>query len=1125
MEGLNWQTVQLPLAAGVNQQADDRALAAPSLLIAKDVQFDEDGGLQTRHPFAASASSDIFGGGTISNARRLVQNRDERLLFTKDTLYSWNAQLSKWVSRATHLAINVEEEPVFVTTGDQTLCDRAELNSTIVYCWTEVSGSSTRGYAAAIDKDTGSVLMAPTALAAASTRLRVTALTTKILLTYYDGSTGLFAYALDPAAPATALAGASTTVTNTNYGAAYDIAKVPGADQAVFASTQNPNTSYTVGTITAGLTVASSSKGRTCDGPIAVAPTTDGASVQIARGNGVDVQGDLITISTRADVYTAQALGSVAALTTIYQITAAYASATTCYVFWQGGQSVTSHSFLSEYNTVTTSNSVGSEAALRRGLGVASRAFAYDSSVYLWMVFAGESNFSGAGSTSFRAQLQNTYFLYKHDGTLCAKAGFVRAGGFTAQIGALPNVALTSGSTTFSWCGTERRIVPTGELQTGYSDRGPRDITFTFDSNEARRTTRLGQTLYVTGGEILQYDGRDLTEIGFHVYPWSFAAIEVAAGNLTDGVYTYQQTFRWDNAKGERERSTSATTGQVTIAGGPNGVSIVDFAPSRVTHKTNVTNEFWRTPVNPPADSPFYLVTSQDPSVTSNPNRYLVNDPTGATTSTFNDELVDTTLITKESNPENGGVLENLAPPPATIIAAYGSRVFLGGVAGEPRRIWYSKQRNEGEVVAFHDVLTFELPLEGGDLVALGFLDGTLVAFCETSTFIVPGDGFDNLGQGANYGPARAVSYDVGCRDHDSVATTPMGLVFQSNKGKYLLNRGFALTYIGGPVSDHDSETVLACHVDEKRHHVRWLTASRMLVWDYKARSQDNQGQWAEWTITDGVHAAVLGGTYHYLTSTGSKALGTAYTSMTYGLDTELAWIKPADLQGFSRIRHMMLLGEYRSAHYVRVRISYNYSDTVVDDRAWTVSPTTVGGPLQVKIFPTRQQCQAIKLRLTAVAASTIATASGLSAVVALSVGNWTATLTSVVPRSFAIWFLDGATASVEVRDNELYNGTTWVATSGCCGVLVTGRNTTAPVTIATVEAAINASSALVSVTSAHGTPSSTINFTTMAGTGTTAAAFAAASPTGEALKLTGLALEVGFKRGTHRRLPAAQRT
>src|SRR5205814_2019517 len=99
-----------------------QAKQPPALDIAKDVEFDDLGGLRTRYPYA-DLGVNIFGGGTLSNIRRIVPNGNELLCFTQDTLYSWNAQLSVWVSKGTHLAVKVAEEPVYVTTGEQYDCD------------------------------------------------------------------------------------------------------------------------------------------------------------------------------------------------------------------------------------------------------------------------------------------------------------------------------------------------------------------------------------------------------------------------------------------------------------------------------------------------------------------------------------------------------------------------------------------------------------------------------------------------------------------------------------------------------------------------------------------------------------------------------------------------------------------------------------------------------------------------------------------------------------------------------------------------------------------------------------------------------------------------------------------
>jgi hypothetical protein len=974
MRGLNWQAWSMSFVAGLNQKADARTLESPELAVCKNAMFDKLGGLQTRYPFALT-SNNIFGGGTLSSWRTIVENGDELLLFTKDTLYSWNAQLSKWVAKGTHLAIKVDEQPRFIAPGDQVDGDRAELNGTIVYTWTELLGSNSRGYVAAIDKTTGSVLMAPTALAGSAARLRVTALTTKILLTFYDGIGGLYAYALDPAAPATAIAGASTTVTNTNFGTYYDIVKIPGADQAVFAARQNPTTSYTIGTITAGLTVAKTTKARTCDGPIAVSADPTGVKVQVVRGNSTNVQGDLITIATLADVFTAQAIGT--ATFSPNQITCAHRSVTNggayrCYVFWDAGEDDAPSDWTSKYNYVDTANSIGTQANFVRYLGIGSRAFDYDGSVYVWGTF-GQA--SGQGYNSLASQLQNTYFLYRDDAFLAnAKAASTRAGGFAYSTGCLPNVALT-GTAEYSWCGIERRIVPVGNNgDNGYADRGPRDITFTFDSNEARRCVRLGQTLYVTGGEILQYDGQQLTEVGFHVYPWNLAPATTGGGSLNSGTYAYRATQRWQNAAGETDRSTSATTATAVVVTDGKKILAGGFPCLYVTHKTNVALEVWRTQKNPNNDPPQYLITSQDPAVTTNPNRYLSNDPTASTCDSLEDSISDEDLIDQPSSPENGGYLENMCPPAATILIASNVRLFLAGVAGDPDRVWYSKQRNDGEVAAFHESLVADVPSAGGAITALALHMGSLVVFRERAIYALDGDGFDNALGGQNYA-SREVSLEVGAVSHESIAKTERGIVFHSSKGKWLLNKGWQLEFIGGNVTDFDNETPLAVHAIASKHEVRWLTSSRMLVLNTLV------GQWSEWTIADGLAACMWKGQHVYLSSSGPKLEQTTYTGVDYGLDIETAWIKLGDLQNYGKVDHFLVLGEYRSAHRLQIRCARDYwkdgENVFFQDKTWTVSPTTVGGRESVKHAPSTKQVEAIKIRITALGPGTDPAPSG----------------------------------------------------------------------------------------------------------------------------------------------------
>lgn len=1148
MQGLDWQTVQIPLVGGVNQKADSRALQQPANAIASDIQWEEHGGVQTRHPFVAiTGAASIYGGGSITTARRIERNGEELVLFTKDAVYSRLSSQSSWILRGAHLAVALEERRVFSTSGDQRDSDRAELANVIIVAWVDASGL----WVAAEDKTTGAVLMSPTLANAVGTRPRLVALSTKILLFWVDtAASDIECIAIDPAAPATAVAGAATTVfaASNLY---YDVVKIPGADTVIGANRRTVTTSYEVWKVTQALAVSTSTKARTCDGPIALSCDPTGGTVQIVRANSTNIQGDRLTVSTLADAATGQAVGTASSGPT--QIAAAHRSvqdsgAYRCYVFWNLAIPAGTFDPQTKFNYVDTAGGLGTEAVFGASSseGVASRAFDYDGRVYVWLAFAGQSL---TGTPAVGVALQNTYFLLRDDALLVAKAAATHGGGFPASTGRLPNVALVSGSTGFAWCGTARRIVALGGSNDGYGARAPLDITFTFDDNRARRCARLGLTFYIAGAQPLQFDGVDLTEIGFNTFPiYMILGVDTGTGNVADGTYTYVDTWACTNARGESDRSSTATYLNVTMAGGPGHIGIDLSKPPGATRRTTAgtlpRRDVWRTAVNPGStDAPLYMVTSRDPSAVD-PNGYQP-----ATDVTMTDALADADLTVRESFPENGAFLEYLAPPPCTIIAAHGSRLFLGGVAGEPRRIRYSRLRGDGEVASFHDALTVELPPDGGDLVAIAVMpDGIPIAFCETAVFAIPGDGFDNTGGGANYGPARAISYDVGCRDHDSVAVTPAGIVFHSAKGKYLLTRGYTMQYIGAAVSDHDGSAVLAAHVLEDKHQVRFVTSDRLLVYDYIAPSPEGAGQWSTWPSSGSVHATIWNGTHHILQATGPLAEQSTYTGTSYGIDLEVPWIKPADLQGAIRLRKMKILGEWRSTHWLKAQLSYNYNTTVVDTKVWSPTMTVAGQPLEVEIVPSIEQCQAVKARFTVLGTPTQATLlidavpTDLDNKVTLRapVSDWTATLTArstgTAPPlgdlgndlSLSFGFISGTTALIEVRDHRRFDATTgrWSTLANNIGVRVVGNDTTAPVTVAAVEARINALSRLASVTAPHATPTACIDFSAMATMEAdgdfSGGAFAAA--TGESLKLTGLALEIGLKRGIYKRLPASQR-
>jgi hypothetical protein len=292
-----------------------------------------------------------------------------------------------------------------------------------------------------------------------------------------------------------------------------------------------------------------------------------------------------------------------------------------------------------------------------------------------------------------------------------------------------------------------------------------------------------------------------------------------------------------------------------------------------------------------------------------------------------------------------------------------------------------------GDAVCFADGFSIDVDRAGGQITALSVLNEQLIVFKQDRIYAVQGDGPDNLDVGS-FAPAQEITTDVGCTSQRSLVRVPDGLMFQTEKGIYLLDQGLRVSYVGADVEAYNGQVITAATLVNDANEVRFLTdEGATLVYNYLF------GQWSVWTGHEGTAATLWKGqTYCYAKSTGRVHIesATSYTDAggSIRLLVETAWIRMDALQGYQLVRRFSVLGEYRSAHTMRVTVSRDYQSetdysfewdpsTVMNIETWgsaaTWGATAWGGSgssvYQFNHRPRDQKCEAMRLRFEDVGA------------------------------------------------------------------------------------------------------------------------------------------------------------
>jgi hypothetical protein len=485
-----------------------------------------------------------------------------------------------------------------------------------------------------------------------------------------------------------------------------------------------------------------------------------------------------------------------------------------------------------------------------------------------------------------------------------------------------------------------------------------RTFQIDFESDYHGINARLSENTSIVGAGMKEYDGVKMLNSSFTDVP-IIRSLVVGAGvsTLGAGSYSYISVFEYTDNNGQVWRSPTSLPITITIAANKT-IAITFMSPASLP--VDLKNEEAAINSSIPRSFARIILYRTEKNGTVYRRLTAIDYFNGFIANPFTDDITDAKIDGNEILYTNGGVLSNDLVPPFKYLLTAKNRQFA--ISSEDENlVYYSQAYLSGECVNWSLALTIRVDAgtlsNTGKAIALAAVDDKIVVLKSSSVVAFVGDGPNQLGEDNNFSSPSLISANIGCTDPKSVVTVPAGVMFKSTNGIYLLDRGMNLQYIGAQVEAYNSETINAAQNIPKTNKVLMLTDNRSMIYDYL------QGKWMTWTI-GGQSACIWNDQIAILSNGVVKYQSTGYTdgASYYSMKMTSPWLKMSGVQEYQRIYKIILLGVYKSAHTLTVKIYFDYDAT--DFETHTVTPLITDKVYQYEIAMTNQKCQAFKIEI-----------------------------------------------------------------------------------------------------------------------------------------------------------------
>jgi hypothetical protein len=458
-------------------------------------------------------------------------------------------------------------------------------------------------------------------------------------------------------------------------------------------------------------------------------------------------------------------------------------------------------------------------------------------------------------------------------------------------------------------------------------------------------------------------------------------------GNITTAQqYYYQVIYDWTDNQGNEQRSAPSIPVTITTTGSTS-INTLNIPTLRLTYKTanpaKIRIYRWST-----AEQVYYEVTSI--------TQPLMNDTT-VDSVTFIDGFTDNAIVGNNIIYTTGGVVEDVNGPASNIMTLFDTRLWLVD-AEDPNLLWYSKQVIEGTPVEMSDLFTlYVAPNTGtsfstGGITGLAPMDDKIIMFKKDAIYYMNGTGPDNTGSNSQYSQPIFVTSTVGCTNQQSIVLMQNGLMFQSDKGIWLLGRDLSTQYIGAAVEEFNSSVVNSAINVPAQNQIRFtLNTGQTLMYDYYYQ------QWGTFSDVPAVSSCIFESLHTFINQYGSvyQEQPGVYLdgSNPVLMNFTTSWFDLAGLQGYQRLNFFYILGQYYSPHKLQYSIAYDYnsspsqSNVIQPTNFSSAVPSSYGVPSapfgaktnveQWRVFAAQQRCESFQLSMQELFDPTLGTSAG----------------------------------------------------------------------------------------------------------------------------------------------------